>query len=906
MPTRGSRSTPKRSAKDSTNSKLPLLAGLSGIATLLLVGVGVLAWSLQSNESPQLPHQIADAAEGTSDSTPAPPVTLTQPTTTTADDETPTVALDSKPPLTEPAELTRPAVLTNDVPVVTVSQETEEDSRREREFLAKFCIDCHDAADPAGNFAMNEMLSAGALMHAPAEWQPIVERLIAQDMPPDEPGQDRPSIAEYEAMVDYLKQRLAEATGNAGRWTRRLNRAEYDNTMRDLLLIDYSPADSFPQDLGLEGFDNVVDVQTLAPTTLEKYLDSAAEGLRLALVDEKEPTPFSYRYFPLHRDHHKNPGTIKDSPLKLQELAKKHDVWRQPPGELRFLRLDWGSGSPPKNGGWSAVREGKGAHGYEVVLPPSGDISRRGDMPFENDLEFATYRLRVQAYSEAVDGRGNVIPNEEVADVVYLGFFLNDVKTAVEPIPLDDQPRWYEFEFSTDRQKPKVTVGAYSQVSEKQLKKVPSLVICETQLIGPLFDQWPPASHRAIVGDDPNAPIEQIIERFATRAFRRPATSDEVRQYVGIYELEISAGSDHRAAMEVALQAVLVSPSFLFMVEESRPDDSLNDYEIASRLSYFLWSTMPDEELLSLAADGRLRDDAELRQQVERMLADAKSEALVQNFASQWIGIRRINDLAPDPAVFPEWDDALREAMKGELEHLVRHVLRENGSIVEFLNSDETFLNQRLARHYGIDGVRGGEFRQVSLTSTPQRGGLTTTAGILALGAQPTRSAPVKRGVFIVEKLFNRPPPNPPANVPPIDEEQAIKNPTSVRAQIEAHRANPSCASCHEKIDYWGLPMERFDGIGGSRDIPASELTTVLPDGRKINGPEGVRKELVTRREEFARGLSEKLMLYALGRTLTFDDKDAIPKIVDAARSDDYRFETLIKEVVLSKPFLTH
>ncbi|QDT66670.1 DUF1592 domain-containing protein [Calycomorphotria hydatis] len=786
-----------------------------------------------------------------------------------------------------------------------------------RQFVKKFCVDCHTGDEPDGSFSVEKLLASGSLAKRPADWLPILERVESRDMPPEDSGVDRPTLEEFQSQAEILKHLLAEASGNLGRWTRRLNRDEYQNTLRDLLhLPDFELADSFPDDLGIDGFKTIVEAQSLSPALLEKYLDTAEEALSYAIVDESKPDKFKYSYFPLHRGHTSKPDTIPESPVHLKELYLKVRKRQEPPAgkvpppHVRLAKVGYREGTPPKKpGDWSAIQEGEGPANLVYVSAPQDDASNRIGAEFENPLEYGRYRVRVHAHAVAVGKTGKELVREEVVDGVALAFMHEGQIRHEIPIGLDLKPQWYEWEFPTTFSKSKVAIGALSRAIRRKWNaksRAPSLSISEIQVEGPIYDEWPPQSHRAIFGESNGWAAEEVIRNFATRAFRRPLIDSELEQFLSLYQEHLGSGLSEREALTFTLQAVLVSPNFLYLVEDSRPDKSLNDYEIASRLSYFLWSSMPDEELLAAASRGELTNKNSLLYQLKRMLNHPKSNALVNNFASQWLGYHRISDLTPDPKVYPEWDSALPHSMKQELKHFVAHVIQNNEPLSAFLDSDYTFVDQRLAVHYGIPGVEGQEFRRVSLKDHPQRGGLATTAGILAIGSNPTRSSPIKRGVFIVEKLFNRPPPNPPANVPALDEEAALKNPTSVREQLAAHSANPTCNACHKKIDYWGLPLESFDALGGMLDEKSLDLTAPLPDGRLIEGSSGVRKELLSRERDFAVGMTEKLLMYGIGRTLNFQDREQIESIVEQASSDEYRFHSLLAAIVTSQAFHTH
>lgn len=768
-----------------------------------------------------------------------------------------------------------------------------------RQFLQTYCVSCHGEKKPKGDFDIRPLIESNDLKEHLPRWLDVLDQLDSAQMPPRKNLKaKRPQAIEYRELATWLKPAIQVASRSGGRLTRRLNRAEYNNTIRDLLLIDPRPADRFPQDLGRQGFDNVAEAQSVSLLLLEKYLRAARESLSQAIVTGPEPAQINVRYFPLGSSQKSGKSPIKPSSIALETLARK-ERREQEKGPVQFLRLDWSSGSRDGDGN---VREGKGAHGYEVRLEHTGNSSRRGSFQFNNLLPGASYRLTVRCYAEQARDRRSEQFIEPTGSCL-MGIFVNGERIHTQPVGITKKPGIFEFNFTTQRTKTEVAMAASSSVNEKDRPGIPNLVVCEAAISGPLYDSWPPASHRAIFGDEGKKSLREIFSRFITRAFRRPSTDEEISLYISIAESGMEDGLGQEEAVALALQAALASPNFLYMVEGTRPGGALSGYEVASRLSYFLWSSMPDKELFQLAAAGRLGNTAILREQVKRMLEDPKAEALVENFAAQWIGFRRMNDIAPDPTVFRKWDEDLRSAMRAEPEHFFRNVLRENLELGSFLDSEFTFVNERLARHYGIDGVVGGEFRKVKLDPATHRGGLVTQAGVLTLASQPTRSSPVFRGKFVIDKLFNRPPPNPPADVPPLTDEPELSKPGNLREQLARHVRDPACAGCHSKIDPWGIALENFDGIGTWRDLPEDDLATVLPDGTRFSGPEGLKKILMGRRDQFLRGLAEKLFLYALGRTLTLDDFDQVDLLVEQTRREGGTFRALATFIVLSESF---
>jgi len=619
----------------------------------------------------------------------------------------------------------------------------------------------------------------------------------------------------------------------------------------------------------------------------------------MAIVSGDAPAKFHFRYYPATRDQRSGASPFKASPVGLETLVGKpgHPVTET---GARFMGMDFGSGSTSEK--WMAVREGKGPHGYEVVLEHSGRSSARGELEFTNPLPLGKYRLKFKVYAEALDREGKGF---EPVDTCIAGLYVNEVRVADFSIPVGSEPVEYVQEIQTGIERTKIKISAGTQVGRIEAGRVPRLVLTEAEIEGPLMDSWPLPSHQTVLGDDPKAKPEVWLQPFLTRAFRRPASSQEVSRYAEIYYAERKEDATHEEAARVALEAVLVSPSFLYLVEQPRPTGGLNDFEFASRLSYFLWSSMPDETLMELAEKGRLRDPNVLRPQVARMLEDPKAEALTQEFAGQWLSLRRIGDLVPDTTIFPGFDDSLRDSMRGEGEAFFREVLINNLPVRTFLSSDFTFANQRLARHYGFPPMQGAALQKVSIPKDNPRGGLVTQAGILAVYSQQTRSSPIKRGVFILEKLFNRPPPNPPADVPPLEEEvsKVELGAESLREMMERHASDPSCAGCHAKIDPWGLALEEFNGIGAFRTVGKETITSRLHDGRVISGVAGLREELLRRETDFVRGLTEKLMVYGLGRTLKKSDRDDIEAIMTKAKTADYKMKALLISVIESASF---
>jgi hypothetical protein len=425
-----------------------------------------------------------------------------------------------------------------------------------------------------------------------------------------------------------------------------------------------------------------------------------------------------------------------------------------------------------------------------------------------------------------------------------------------------------------------------------------------------------PASHRAIMSCAPSAGswdaacARRILAPLVRRAYRRPVSDSEVSKYVAFAKMPVDDGDSFEKGVQLALKALLVSPQFLFRVEQDlsggdpRTAWQVSDYELASRLSYFLWSSMPDDALLDAAGRGDLRSPEGRQAQVRRMLADPKSHALTRNFAGQWLELRNLAIVRPDPEIFPQFDGELRQAMLRETEFFFDYVMRDDRSILEFLDSDYTFLNDRLAEHYGIAGVEGPDFRKVALNDRT-RGGVMSQAGILTVSSYPTRTSPVLRGLWILENLLGEPPPAPPANVPKLNE-AVVGKATSLRGELERHRADPTCAVCHDKMDPLGFGLENYNAIGQWRskdgDLPI-DSSGELPGGARFDGPGELKQILMTRSSEFARTLTERMLTYALGRGLETYDRPAVDEITNRLADEDYRFSSMILGIVESMPF---
>jgi mono/diheme cytochrome c family protein len=585
-------------------------------------------------------------------------------------------------------------------------------SQKIRPIFAKYCIECHGGSKPKAHLGLDTYRDEASILKTPEVLDKIQEKIRAREMPPmNKPQPNREELKILSTWVDSNLAKLSQPTGqrDPGRVTiHRLNRVEYNNTIRDLVGIDFHAADDFPSDDVGYGFDNIGDVLSMAPILMEKYLDAAER-----IVAKAFQTPD----------------------------ARKRIMFRQP-----------------------------------------------------------TENTRIECARE-------------------------------------------------------------------------------------------------------------ILERFAFHAYRRPVKRDEVDRLVGFVTQSEAQGDGFDKGIQLALQAVLVSPHFLFRVElDPRPRDEnaihrINDFELASRISYFLWSSLPDDELFELARQDKLHEEASIEAQVRRMLKDSKAHALIDNFAGQWLELRSLKNVTPDLGLYPNFDESLRTAMQKESELFFAAMMNEDRSILDFVDSDFTFLNERLARHYGIPGVKGNQFQRVHLTGD-QRGGILTQSAILTVTSNPTRTSPVKRGKWILENILGTPPPPPPPGVPELKEGKELTG--TLRQRMEQHRANPNCAVCHQRMDPIGFGFENFDAVGAWRTKDGKspiDPAGVLPDGKSFKGPKELKSILKGKEEEFRRCLTEKLLTYALGRGLEFYDKASVEEISKKLAQKDNRFCVLMVEIVKSDPF---
>jgi PAS domain-containing protein len=722
-------------------------------------------------------------------------------------------------------------------------------------FLKKHCLDCHSGEEPEGEVALDAFKDAPAVAADQKTWQRVIEMLRSGAMPPEDAEQ--PPMPARRQMIAWIERTIydldCDLPTDLGRVTiRRLNRAEYNNTVRDLLGVTFKPADDFPSDDVGSGFDNIGDVLTVPPILIEKYLTAAERIADEAII--ADPSQFVKAQ---HRDRRQLSG----------EGSADYDEERR----------RWTISS--EDGVVSAEFEFSRAGEYRLRAFASQQAA--GDEPAKMELRLAGKPLKSFEVSTFRETRTFEITIEVAAGQQKLSaHFLNDF---------------------------------YDPDNPNERRRDRNLRVYGFEVDGPL-DVGPgdfPEIHRKLINVRPEDNLAVLdaaktnLRPLINRAFRRPATEEEVERFAGLVDAAVKQGDSFEQAMQVGLIGVLVSPHFLFRAEHDK-SAVVSDYELASRLSYFLWSSMPDDELFALAAQNKLQEPSVIEQQVRRMLADPKSEALVQNFATQWLNLRLLDAITPDPKIFPDFDAALKADMRRETELFTRAIIHEDRSVLDFLDGRFTYVNQRLAKHYGIPGIEGDEFLRVSFTDRERRGGVLTQASILTLTSNPARTSPVKRGKWILENILGTPPPDPPMDVPALEETAKARPGASLRKQLEIHRTNAVCASCHKTMDQLGFGLENFDAVGRWRERDgehAVDATGELPGGDKFNGPLELAGVLKARRLEFARCLSQKMLTFALGRELRVQDRCTVDKIVEAAEKQDFRFSALVVAIATSDPF---
>jgi mono/diheme cytochrome c family protein len=767
----------------------------------------------------------------------------------------------------------------------------------DRAFLTKHCQVCHGGEKPRGNFRVDSLTHDFNDKANQDRWLAVAEQLKSGAMPPKE--RPRPPEKDVLALTGWIRGQVetAQVARNAtqGRVPiRRLNRAEYENTIRDLLSVDLDLKDVLPADIPVNGFDNGAEALHVSSFLMEQYLEAADKVLDAAIVNGPKPWMIKKRF------------DIKDE----KSVNPKGSVYRHLDDSVAIFS-SWVSANIQVTL-WQFFTHFRGDYRFRISA-----YAFQTDKPVTFHMTAGTMKAvteeRIVGYHDVPPGKPTVIEFVEKLEPRNTVRFVVDGLGVIPP--------------TVEK------IGAENY-------KGPGLAIQWVEIEGPLHETWPPLSHRRLFGElnqepaptpedknrrevvskQPLVDAERLLRNFLRRAFRRAVTDEEVKPFLARVKAKLDAGVSFEQAMRVGYKAVLVSPHFLFLREKP---GQLDDFALACRLSYFLWSSMPDDELLSLAEQGKLHKPDTLRAQVERLLRDPKAAAFTTNFAGQWLGLRNIDATAPDPSLYPEYDDVLKVAMVKETLLFFDEVLKNDLPLTNFVASDFTMLNGRLARHYRIPGITGQEFQKVTLPKDSHRGGVLTMASVMKVTANGTTTSPVLRGAWVLDRILGTPPPKPTVDVEAVEPD--IRGATTIRDQLAKHRQRAECASCHAKIDPPGFALESFDVIGGWREYyrsvgkgdaavvdgrtmrykkgPDVDAADILSDGQRFKNIDEYKQLLLKDKDQLARALAEKLLTYATGGPPGKVDRPEVEAIVAGARQKQYGFRALVHEIVQSKLF---
>ena len=784
-----------------------------------------------------------------------------------------------------------------------------------RAILDQYCVSCHNERIVRGegeppSVLASQLRAAGLTFDtvdatdpsaAADVWERVILKLRTGSMPPA--GRPRPDAAVYDAVASWLEaeiDRAAAVSPNPGRThtVHRLNRTEYRNAVRDLFALDIDAAALLPGDETSDtGFDNNANVLSISTAQLERYLSAARTITRLATGLSPLGSGFKTFDVPLllRQDDHQS----VDLPLESRGgIAIRH-----------YFPVD-------------------GEYLIKILLRTNWQDMIQG-MGTSHQLDVRIDGTLVKRFTVGGEAPGRPVPSTfnatgDAGDPRWEEYVRNADDELEVRVPVDAGPRLVGVSFVRTMSEPEGILQPHQagEVLSNEIFYDGNANVYSVAIGGPYQITGPgdTPSRRKIFScrpessSDEEACATKILSRLARSAYRRPVTAKDTEVLLGFFKNGRSAGGSFDTGIQLALERLLVEPKFLLRIE---PDPAvatpggayrLSDGEVASRLSFFLWSSIPDEELIDLAEREQLSDPRILEQQVQRMLADARASTLVDNFATQWLQLRRLSDVVGDAVIYPDSDANLIEAFGRESELFIASTLHEDRSVLDLLGADYTFVNERLARHYRIPGVYGSRFRRITVKDTEQRGGLLAHGSLLALTSYPGRTSPVLRGKWLLDTLSDAPPPSPPPDVPPLPERGEGGKPVSVRERLEQHRANPVCASCHAIIDPPGFALENFDALGAWRSVDEAgnpvDATATMPSGVNVEGLSGLRALLLERPEQFAGTVTKKLLAYALGRQLEYYDQPTVRRIVRDAKAEEYRWSSLIVGIVESPAFL--
>lgn len=811
-----------------------------------------------------------------------------------------------------------------DTPAQTPSEAESTFAKAVQPFFAKNCYACHSEELQTAGLSLATFKTAASLISDRTTMTLIREKLNAGEMPP--PEMPRPNPKDVTAVTQWLSHQLSikpekgatrgegtkSANVNAGRVTaRRLNRVEYDNTVRDLLGVDLRPSDDFPQDDSGYGFDNIADVLSLSPVLMEKYFTAAERLSRTAIFGVQPLRPTLARLRSSKRSQARQLTPLTDYDLTGLSLPNSiHHTYRFPADGEYVIRASLGGERPA------------GSAPLTIALWLDGRQIQVARFDPAKAASFTSAAERQELWGMRQEFRTKIAAGDhwlavsiprlyEGLPASYLG--PNPSKLPVPPQPVFRPPPDLTPQQIEERRK---------ELEKRRAERIPAngARISSLELGGPYAASQGPSSVslkkiyacRHLDGQHGKGCARLIVQRLARRAYRRPVTPKEVSQMTSLIAAVQRDGGAFEEGLATAIQAMLLSPHFLFRIERApattlikTSSSPLSQHELASRLSYFLWSSMPDNALLAAADREKLAQPASLVAQVRRMLLDAKSDALIQNFGGQWLQVRKLESVNPDRKRFPEFDEYLRLSMLRETEMFFASIVREDRSILDFIDANYSYLNERLARFYKVANVHGAEFRKVVFAGDAPRSGLLGQASVLTISSYANRTSPVLRGKWVLETLAGAPPPPPPPDVPNLDEAK-VGSAASMREQLQQHSKNAVCASCHMRMDPLGFGLENFDAIGAFRTKDGQltiDASGTLPDGRSFDGPSGLKSILKAQPDVFTESLTRKLLIYALGRGLEPDDDPAVKKIVKNVAADNYRFSSLVLGIVKSDLF---
>ena len=777
----------------------------------------------------------------------------------------------------------------------TSPQASAADAATHRAWLNKYCLSCHSnrSPQPANDPVNLEAASLDNLVPHAATWERVLRKLSVRAMPPQ--GMPHPTEPEFVAFTTWLSSSLDRAwagRSTPGRYVvHRLNRVEYRNAIRDLLALDVDVSSLLPNDGGDFGFDNIAAALRTSPLLLDGYL-TAAQRISTLAVGDAQASPGTVEYS-INRDFSQN-AHVDGLPLGTRGGRVVRHVFPADGEYKLFGRLVRGIEE-----GYAGVESHDLPHTFVITVDGaevhSAQIGGHEDHKVQSkDMNEARTILDARMTARVTVTAG---PHD-------IGFTFKERPSQPQDVWQPAQRDSQEIHFIGGLPKLK-SVGVEGPYNVSGVSSTPSrerVFICR------------PASMKSAAAED-SACARRILTNLARRAYRRPVNAQDLEAPMSFYTDARTDGGSFDAGIRAGVARILSSPNFLYRIERDQPGvkpgsaHAISDVELASRLSFFLWSSIPDERLLTLATAGQLRQPGVLVSEMRRMIADKRADSLVSNFAGQWLQLRNLEaKVRPDILAFPDFDDNIRDAFRRETELLFSHIVRENRGALELLNADYTFVNERLARHYGIKGVYGTRFRKVPVTD-PNRRGLLGHGSILSMTSVATRTSPVFRGKFVLSTFLNTPPPPPLPNVPTLEESTkgAATKPRTVREQLDLHRASPNCAGCHRVIDPVGFALENFDPVGRWRttgdDGAPLDTSGVLADGSKVDGPAALRKVILSRPEAFATTLTERLMTYALGRGVGPADMAVIRRIVKNSAARNYALQSIISGIVESAPF---